>query len=391
MIREERRLTIGFDGRYLRDSCFGLGRYACGLLHGLSRVDGNHRLIVFVDPTAPNTHFSVDRLAHSEKVEFRHVSWRLHDPRELWFWRSMIYRTGIDLFHTPYFLSPIAVPCPVVATVHDMIYDRFPEFLPYYTTPLARGGMRLQYRLASRFALRHAAGLIAVSEATRADIREFTGIDADKITVVSEGVDPAFRPVLTQSILDRVRARYQLPASYVLAVYGSRRPHKNIHRLVEAFAHLPPEVSPHLVLVGNVDPMYVDVAEKVIVALRRVGRLIEIRHLEERDLPAVYSMATFLMQPSISEGFGLPVVEAMSCGCPVACSDVAALREVAGTAALYFDPLYPEMMTTVMQRLICSDGLRERLRREGLQRAKAFTWERAARETLKLYQAVAGV
>lgn len=382
----KRGTTIGFDGRYLRDACFGLGRYAHGLLTALGELEGDHRLVVFVDPSAVNASFPLDSLASRPTVELRSVSMPLHDPRELLAWRLALRRAPVDLFHAPYFLSPAVLPCPVVATVHDMLYDHYPQFLPAQTNPVSRHPARLLYKLTSRVALRRARRIIANSHSTRHDIAQLTHLAEDRIAVIPPGIDRSFRPIESEDERDRIRARYGLAGPFVLSVHGSRRPHKNLDRLIAAFQRVQADVPHTLVFVGRADPLFADPAAAAIAELKRAGRLIEIPHADEWDLPGLYSMADLLVQPSIFEGFGLPVLEAMACACPVACSDTGGLPEAGGDAAEYFDPTCEEGMAAAILRLLTSPARRQARRERGLQQAQRFSWKRAAEETMALYQ-----
>jgi glycosyltransferase involved in cell wall biosynthesis len=375
------RLTIGIDGRFLQDKFHGIGRYTYGLLTGLGSIEGDHRVIVFWDPALPNSRFPLHRVARPGKLEFHRISVPLYGFQELWAWPLQLHRTPVDVFHSPYFWSPVLLPCPLVITVHDMIFDRYPQYIP---------GARylLPYRMMSRLAFRMASRIITVSEATARDIVQFAGTRKDKIVTVLSGVDKGFHSIATNDECCRVRSKYALPASYVLVV-GARRPHKNIARLVAAFSRIRGEVSQSLVLVGSIDERFVDGAANGIAMLKGEGRVLEIAHVDEQDLPTIYSMADLFVQPSIIEGFGLPVLEAMTCGCPVACSNTSSLPEVAGDAAILFDPRSDVAIAETMRKVLTSSDLRQSLSRRGLQQADRFTWEAAATTTLDVYRSAA--
>jgi len=374
-------LIIGIDGRFLQDKFHGIGRYTYGLLTGLCTLEGDFRIVVFVDPSLPNKRFPLDSLVRTGKVDLRKISIPLYGPQEVWSWPATLRRTPVDVFHSPYLWSPILLPCPLVVTVHDMIFDRYPQYIP---------GLRylVPYRVTSRLALRKASRVIAVSDASKRDLALFAGTDEAKIVTVEEGADPMFRPITAADERTRVREEYRLPDSYVLAL-GARRPHKNIARLVAAFARIASEVPQALVLAGAIDDRFVDQAAGDIAVLKREGRLVEISYVEEQDLPAVYSMADLFVQPSIIEGFGLPVLEAMACGCPVICSNTSSLPEVAGDAAVLFNPRSEMDMAETMHSVLLSGDLRHSLRQRGLQQARRLSWKAAAKRTLDVYRHVA--
>ena len=208
---------------------------------------------------------------------------------------------------------------------------------------------------------------------------------APKVTVIHQGVSGFFRPSDEADVL-RVREKLGLPERFVLYL-GTLEPRKNLPRLIRAFSHIADEVPHSLVIAGGKG--------------WRVGKAVEIpSSLEDRvlltgfvpgaDLPALYSAAEVFAYPSLYEGFGLPVVEAMACGTPVLTSSVASLPEVAGDAALLVDPLSEEGMARVLKRLCEDDALRESLSSEGLERASLYSWDGCARAVLGVYESVAG-
>ncbi len=370
-------LTIGVDGRFLQDKFHGVGRYTFGLLTGLCALEGDHRIVVFMDPSLPDHRFRVDGLVASGRLTVRPITLPLYHPQELWAWPRILRETPLDLFHAPFFWSPLVLPCPLVTTFHDMIFDRYPHYIP---------GWRFlpPYKVVSRLAVRRSRRIIAVSEATRRDILHFTHTDPRKVVSILSGVDPAF--AMQAANAQAVREKYSLPDRYILAV-GARRPHKNIPRLVAAFSQLAPAIEQSLVLVGSVDRRFAEPLPSGANALRSTGRIREIAFVEEEDMPALYAGADLFVQPSVIEGFGLPVLEAMVCGCPVACSDASSLPEVAGDAAFYFDPSSEDAIARAIRQALAAPDLRETQRQRGLFRAHQFNWRETAAKTLALYHA----
>jgi alpha-1,3-rhamnosyl/mannosyltransferase len=382
MHQRARPLTIGVDARFIQDKFHGIGRYTYHLLDRLAQLDGEHRVIAFVDPDQRSSRFSPQSLARAGQLTVVSAHIPLYHPTEWLAWNKLLRVYPVDVFHSPFFWSPLLLPCPLVTTIHDLIFDRYPKYMP-------QRQFALVYRLVSRLAVRRSRQVIAVSEATRKDIVTIMGIPETKVRVVYEGVDSSFRRVTNPQMLQAVRERYQLPSRYVLAL-GARRPHKNIGRLIEAFAQLSAEVPQSLVLVGAEDNRFAPVAQAALTGLKQAQRLNELDYVAEHDLPAIYSMADLFVQPSIIEGFGLPVLEAMSCGCPVACSNTSSLPEVAGDAALLFDPLDVGSIAQAIRRALLDVELRTDLAVRGRRRAAELSWERTATQTLSVYQAAAG-
>lgn len=380
--RADRPLRIGIDCRFIQDKFHGIGRYTYQLLSHLCAAEGDHQVVAFVDRSLPNTRFPLGELAGHGRLRLRPIDVPLYHPSELAAWPRLLRDQPVDLLHVPYFWSPLVLPCPLVTTIHDMIFDRYPEYMP-------QPHLRALYWLSSRAAIRRSRRIIAVSEATRADIVAYGGGDAGRVRVVPEGVERSFAPVRDDAALRSVRERYGLPERYVLAL-GARRPHKNIDRLVEAFAAVAAEQPHALVLAGEVDRRFDDEASALVRALRARGRIVETGFVAEEDLPALYSLADLFVQPSIIEGFGLPVLEAMACGCAVACADSSSLPEVAGDGALLFDPGDPSAIAAALRAALGAPAMRADLARRGVARAATFSWERAARETLAVYAAAAG-
>jgi len=285
------------------------------------------------------------------------------------------------LFHATEHLLPYLRDIPTVLTVHDLIYERLPEFHKFFNYHYLHAAMPLYCRRAT--------AIIAVSEATRADLYGLYGIDPAKVTVIPEAAAPHFAPQSPERV-DAVRARYGLPPRYLLSV-GTIEPRKNLGRLVEAAGPLISQgLIDGVVLVGSLGWLY----EGFLRELERSPlreRVLFPGFVADEDLPAVYAGAEITVQPSLYEGFGLPVLEAMASGSPVCASRAASLPEVGGDAARYFDPRNVEEMTAVLAEVLRHPEQREAMRERGLQRASLFSWQRTAEETLALYRQVLGM
>ncbi len=287
-----------------------------------------------------------------------------------------------DLVHVQY-TAPLACPVPIVATVHDVSYLEHPEFFPVF---------RLwQLRTTVARTVRRAACVLTPSEFSRQAIARVYGEDDGKVVVVPNGVSPAFRPLPRETAAARVRARFGIPAPYVLTV-GDLQPRKNQAGLVRAFEELMferPGLTHHLVLVGKETFHASEIRQRA--GRSRFARRIHFTgFVNDDELLQLYAGCDLFVFPSFYEGFGIPILEAMACGRAVACSNTSAMPEVADAAAILFDPRSIAEMVRAMRDLLLDEELRVRMERLGAQRAVQFSWERAARKTLEVYYDVAG-
>ncbi|MGQ9489415.1 MAG: glycosyltransferase family 4 protein [Anaerolineae bacterium] len=285
------------------------------------------------------------------------------------------------IYHSPYYLMPYRPGAATVLTVYDLIPLRHPE----HSTARAR----LLFRWATALALRTARVVIAISDFTRRDFLAEFHLAPEHIAAIPLAADPIFRPQPAEAVA-AVRARYNLPAQYALYV-GSNKPHKNLVRLLEAWqmAHGAwPMADSRLVIAGAWDARYPEAKERA-EALGLGDQVMFLGPVAEADLPALYAGATLFVFPSLYEGFGLPVLEAMACGTPVICARGSSLPEVAGDAAWLVDPLDVAGLAEALARLWSDPALRAGLQQRGLAQAQRFSWQATAQQTLLCYRALA--
>jgi glycosyltransferase involved in cell wall biosynthesis len=290
-----------------------------------------------------------------------------------------------DLLFVPSHVLPLAHPRRSVVTVHDLGYHYYPEA----HTPF----QNLYLRWSTRYNARTATRVLADSEATRRDLVRYYGIPREKIVVVYPGRDETLAPVAESETRTNLCARYGVRAPYLLYV-GTLHPRKNLVRLVQAFASLLSSLSStaldladslQLVLAGQKGWLY----EEIFAQVRKLGlaeRVVLTGYVPDADLASLLSGALAFVYPSLYEGFGLPVLEAMTCGIPVVCSDVSSLPEVAGDAALYVDPLDAGGMTEALYQISVDAGLRQTLVWRGFQQMQRFSWRRCAQETWQVLE-----
>ncbi|MFQ5849621.1 MAG: glycosyltransferase family 4 protein [Candidatus Binatia bacterium] len=282
----------------------------------------------------------------------------------------------LDLFHATDFLLPPVMPgTRTVVTIHDLSFVREPD--------TALPAMKAHLTKWVPDALRRADHIIAVSEATRRDLMELYQTPPEKTTVLYHGVGPEFRPVTDSSRLAGVRQKYRLGERPFILSLGTIQPRKNYQRLIQAFAQM--DSSVELVIVGRKGWLYDAILDEV-TRQNLAERVRFIGFVAEADLPALYSAATLFAYPSLYEGFGMPVLEAMACGTPVIASNQSAVPEVIGEAGLLVNPRDVTAIASAMSRLLSEPTLREQSSHAGRAQAAKFTWTAMATDLLSLYQ-----
>jgi glycosyltransferase involved in cell wall biosynthesis len=347
----------------------GIGRYVVNLAHALTPLlRPDERLSVLEDPA--------HRIALDPHVERVPVSDSPFGAAQQTSVPRLIKSLDADLYHSAYLLMPYRPGVPTVLTVYDLI----PLLLPAQSSARAT----LFFRSAMRLALRAAHQVIVISESTRADLLSHFSISPNRVTAIPLAADPVFRPQ-REAVIAEVGRRYNLPPGYVLYV-GSNKPHKNLTGLLDAWAQIaasPDVAGRSLVVAGAWDDQYDHVLERAGSApVRWLGPVLE------ADLSALYSGAELFVFPSLYEGFGLPVLEAMACGAPVVCSDGSSLPEVAGNAARRVDTRHPAALAEAMRLVLADAALREELRVKGLAQAARFSWQKTAQRTLEVYRTI---
>ncbi len=368
----------------------GYGRFTRALVAAMVREYPQHQFVLVVDQrTAAEGEFPetalLEVVSTSEQPTRAASADGSRSVLDLWRMGSAVARARFDAFFFPtrYSYFPFSGTVPTVIAFHDATAEQHPELI----FPNLRS--RFLWRVKSRLALRRADRLVTVSEDARRQISAVFGYPADEITVISEGPDSIFRPVDDTARAASVRTRLGLPADVPLLLYvGGISPHKNLGGLFRSLAEV---AGPwHLIVVGDYESDSFWGCYKELVEL---GQRLELAErvtftgfTSDEDLLMLYNMATLLVLPSLSEGFGLPVVEAMACGLPVAASERNSIPEILGDAGLLFDPTSSGDIGAAITRLLDEADLRERCRAAGLARAELFSWERGARQVVALLE-----
>ncbi len=370
-------MPIVIDARTATDHFPGIGRYVVNLSNELAQIAPDLRISLLYDPSAAATRLT---LPDPRTAGLRRVACPVSpfSIRQHWAVPTQLRHMQATLYHSPYYLMPYLPGVPTVLTCYDLI----PLIYPQYFTPT----QRLIYRVAHLTALKTARVTLAISQVTKADLMHHFRLAPQQITVTPLAADTHFKPQLPEQIAN-IRRKYAVPEKYVL-YFGSNKPHKNLMRLVRSFAELETkkqELGIHLVIAGHWDSRYPETKVRV-EELGLKDQVVFAGPVDDADLPALYSGAVLFIFPSEYEGFGLPVLEAMACGTPVACSNTASLPEVAGDAALMFDPTSVDAIADALGRLLADDYLRAELRDRGLRQAARFTWQGTARKTARTYK-----
>lgn len=355
-------IRVGVNALYLiPGGVGGTEIYLRNLLAALAQIDTTNTYSVFTNrettdltPAAPNF----------EEIPTR-VRARIRPYRILWEQTALPFAASdFDVLFNPGFTAPVIAPCPQVTVFHDLQHKRHPEYFRWFDRPFWRALLYASARRSSR--------LIAVSEATRNDLLKYYRVDS---RVVPHGVEPAFFEM----------ARERRPEPIILCV-STLHPHKGIEALVKAFAAFRSRRPEFRLVLAGMRGFHAQAIERTIAALD-LQRFVRITGWVERDeLYALYRRAWAFVYPSRFEGFGMPVAEAMAAGIPTACSSIDPLRELAGEAALLFEPGDERAIESALERIATDDDLRARLQSEGPRRASALRWQASARATLEVLE-----
>jgi glycosyltransferase involved in cell wall biosynthesis len=367
-------MRIGIDYTAAARQRAGIGRYTRELITALLAHKSAHQYTLFAATGGlPSGGWKPE--TEGSQVLFRSLP--LSDDWAARLWHRLrvpipveTFTGPLDIFYSPDFVLPPTHPATrTLLTVHDLSFLHYPEhFVPklvrYLTQVVTRSVARANHVLAD-------------SEATRADLIAHLETPPEKVEVLYSGVDPRFCPVLESGETEHIRARYGLDERpYVLSV-GTVQPRKNYVRLIQAFADL--KADAQLVIAGGWGWLYEEIVAE---AEKHPDRVRLLGFADDADLPTLYRNAALFVMPSLYEGFGLPVLEAMACGIPAICSDVSSLPEVAGDAGLLVDPLDVRGLTAAMARALEDADLRQDMVARGIAQAARFTWHKSAQQLL---------
>jgi alpha-1,3-rhamnosyl/mannosyltransferase len=364
---------VGIDARKLTD--FGIGSYVRNLVESIARrpearayefrvyVRGEDRDVL---PALPENFTLVEEDSPGYSIsELTRFAWRL-------------LRDRLDLFHATHYVIPPLARARAVVTIHDIIHVLYPQFLPNRAA--------LTYaRVMIRRALKRADRILTVSYNTKRDLVDYFGIAPARVEVIYNGVAARFHADVPRSERDRVVAKYGLPRPYLLFL-GGEKPHKNVRNVLRAFGQARRDRAlPHALVLAGPMPKNRSRVEALIAALDLESRVHRPGVVPEADLPGLFAGADAFLYPTLYEGFGLPVVEAMACGVPVLTSATSALQEIAGGYAYLVDPMDVDAIARGIVDLATDPARRSEFAELGKRRARDFSWDHAAAQTLKAY------
>jgi len=365
-------MRIGIDCRLWNET--GVGRYIRNLVWELQKRDKKNQYVLFIQS---KDYENINSQLSSRNFQLKRTDIHWHSLEEQITFPQVLYKENLDLMHFPYFSHPIFYHKPFVVTIHDLIINHFPtgkaSTLPY---PIYQA-KRIGYDIVVKHAIKKSKKIIVPLNAVKDDVIMTCGVASDKVEVTYEGVG--------QMTNDKWQMLNDPLRKYFLYV-GNAYPHKNLEFLIQAFTDFRKEIKDvQLVLVGKDDYFYQRLRRKV--AQRKLKGMIFKHNVSDEELFALYANAKALISASLMEGFGLPPLEAMSASCPILLSAIPSFQEVCKDAAFYFDP---RNSNSLKKQMLVVYNLDKKIRQEyvtkGLERVKEFSWEKMARQTLKVYE-----
>jgi glycosyltransferase involved in cell wall biosynthesis len=362
---------IAIDARKYFD--FGIGSYIQNLISALPDLRSNHTFSLLAAPS------DIQRIACPEEWIKHSTPYKRYSLGELMLLGRQARKLGADILHEPHYTLPIGLKGRSVVTIHDVIHLKMPQFF----SP----AQRAYARTVIGHAVRHAGAVIVDSQKTKDDILEIFKVKEQDVEVVHLGVRPMFRKLEDRTVVERFISAAGLKRPYVLYV-GNVKPHKNISTLLRAFAQVRPKRNDlDLVFVGGSCKEERSLAE-LAQRLGIMGAIRDLHHVSDEELICAYNGAEVLVLPSLYEGFGYPVLEAMSCGTPTIVSTAGSLPEIAGIASLMVDPYRPEQLAEAILSVVNDPEMKRDLIAKGKINVQRFSWRATAGKTVDIYEKV---
>lgn len=367
----EKTYNIGIDARSFHWT--GVGRYLRNLVNELFVIDTKNNYTLFLDKKGFDA-FTPPREGITKVLS--DMPW--YSFQEQIKFPRILKKHNFDLVHFPHFNLPLIYNDPFIVTIHDLTLSFFPG---QKMTSLMH---RMAYQATIRHACKKAQGIIAVSKNTKKDLEQLLSVPASKVDVIYEASEQEYNANMDPQKAEMIKKKYGIRKPYLMYV-GVWRNHKNILGLLSAFAKiLERGLDYQLVIVGKPDPHYPEVMQKMD-ELKIRNSVVLPGFVPEEELPVFFQACDLFVFPSFYEGFGLPPLEAMASGCPVASSNTSCMPEILGDAAEYFDPYNTEDMARAIESVVRNRVRSQELRAKGLEHAKRFSWKTMAQQTLAAY------
>jgi glycosyltransferase involved in cell wall biosynthesis len=360
------RVRIAIDARMINPgSMHGIARYVYELLVCLMTTETEHEFFIIVNPRN-----SLEQVNWPKNMRLVTVKGSWISLRQQWELPRVLKEIKAELFHAPSFMAPLACPCRLVMTIHDLNHMVLPQFY----TPLHQ----FYYQVFVRSCIRRSEYILTVSQFSKDEIVRNLNIAPDKVFVTYNGVSENYVPITDSAQLEYVRDIYELPEKFIFCL-SNNKPHKNVHQLVRAFCHS--NIAIPLVLACPVDTNIIRIAENY----GKKHLIYFSKFIDEEHLPSVYSLTHLFVYPSTYEGFGLPPLEALSCGAPVVVARSSSLPEVVGDSAIFTNPFDYQDIARALELGVGDEALRKRLSEYGVRHARRFSWKLMAEQTLEIY------
>lgn len=372
-------MRIIIDGRFWSES--GLGRYIRNLVFELQKID------------KINDYFILHLKKDFEKVTYQNGNFQKILADFKWYGigeqiklLKLLKELKPNLVHFPHFNAPIFYKGKFIVTIHDLIHQHFLTRNTTTLNPIFHAVKKLGYKKVFSAAVKNSAKIIVPSEFVKNQLKKEWGIKEKKIEVTYEGVDEEMLKIIKEikeNDFEKIAEKYELNRPYLFYV-GNAQPHKNLNRLISVFGKLKKTYSDLSLVLSGPDNYF----WKKLIKESHVENVIFTGYISEKDLVVLYQNAEVFIMPSLEEGFGIPILEAMACSCPVISSNQGSLPEVAGDAVLYFDPKDEKDIIEKISRVLNDLRLRKELIEKGKIKYREFSWQKMAEQTLKLYQSV---
>lgn len=368
-------MRIIIDGRMIEES--GIGRYIRNLINSLQKLDQQNEYSILLLKK------DFDKLTMKNNFKKVIADFRWYGLSEQLNLPKLLRDLKPDMVHFPHFNVPIFYEGKFIVTIHDLIHQHFQMRRVTLHDPLTYKIKQFGYKKIFKNAVSKSAKILVPSNYVRDLMIEEWGVDDKKITVTYEAVDDKILSIgskMSQKEIKEIMGKFQIKESYLFYI-GNTHPHKNVESLIKVFGQLRKKYrNLQLVLSGNDNYFWQRIKKEF-----NQRDIIYTGFITDEELVALYKSAKCLVMPSFEEGFGIPILEAMACSCPVVSSNAGALPEVGGNAAIYFDPYNKEDMVKMISRVLDDKDLRDELIKAGQVRIKIFSWEKLAKQTLEEY------